>query len=77
MENSAEDPQAQGSTDSISEMEVNANLQKALDPLITEFCLLRDSVNTIHFDYADLKQTVSKQKDEVKYKLAHKIKSNT
>ena len=38
---------------------------------------MRESVNTVHADYADLKQTISKQKDKVKSELAHKIESNT
>ena len=76
MENSAKTPQTYRSTDSVCEIEANANLQKALGSLINEFCLLRELVNTVHADYADLKQTVSKQKDKVKYELSHKIETN-
>ena len=47
---------------SLENVEENSILKQALDPLITEFRLLRESVNTIHQDYADLKHTISKQK---------------
>ena len=60
--------------DSMSDIESNATLQKALGPLITEFRLLRESV---HADYSDLKDTISKQKEEVKHKLSDTIDSNT
>ena len=61
----------------ILESEVNTSLEKALGPLINQVHLLRESVNTVHADYADLKRTISKPKDEVKQELAHKIESNT
>ena len=69
--------QTRRSSDSISEIKSNASLQKALSPLITKFHLLRKPVNTVHADYTDLKQTRSKQKDEVKHELVHKIETNT
>ena len=49
-------------------------LQKALGPLMNEFRSLRDSVKS---DYADLKHTITKQKDELQKELVHKIDSNT
>ena len=49
-------------------------LQKALGPLMNEFRSLRDSVKS---DYADLKHTITKQKDELHKELVHKIDSNT
>ena len=48
--------------------------QKALDPLLSEFRSLRDSVK---LDYADLKHTITKQKEELQKELVHKIDSNT
>ena len=35
--------------------EENPTLQAALDPLVKEFQLLRESVDTVHNDYTDLK----------------------
>ena len=49
-------------------------LQKALSPLMNEFKSLRDSVKS---DYADLKHTITRQKDELQKELIHKIDSNT
>ena len=49
-------------------------LQKALVPLMNKFRSLRDSVK---LDYADLKHTITKQKDELQKELVHKIDSNT
>ena len=49
-------------------------LQKALGPLMNEFRSLRDSVKS---DYADLKHTITRQKDEMQKELVHKIDSNT
>ena len=51
--------------------------KQAPGPLINEFRLLRESVETIHQDYADLKQTISKQKDNIKQDLTDKIEKNT
>ena len=62
---------------SLKSVEENALLKQALGPLITEFRLLRESVNTIHQDYADLKHTISKQKEELKQDLTDKIDKNT
>ena len=62
---------------SLDRIEGNASLTQALGPLITEFRLLRESVDTVHHDYADLKQTISKQKEELKQDLADKIDKNT
>ena len=49
-------------------------VQKALDPLLNEFRSLRDSVK---LDYADLKHTITLQKDKLQKELVHKIDSNT
>ena len=62
---------------SIMEAEDNSVLKNALGPLITEFRLLRESVETVHHDYADLKQTIYKQKEELKHELVDKIDKNT
>ena len=43
-------------------------------PLLNEFRSLRDSVK---LDYADLKHTITKQKEELQKELVHKIGSNT
>ena len=59
-----------------STMEDNPSLQAVLGPLVKEFQLLRESVNTVHSDYTDLKKTISKQKDEIKQELTDKIKTN-
>ena len=61
----------------ITEAENNSALKNALSPLITEFRLLRESVETVHHDYTDLKQTISKQKEELKHELVDKIDKNT
>ena len=55
----------------------NTTIKQALGPLISEFRLLRESVETVHQDYADLKQTISKQKDDIKQDLTDKIEKNT
>ena len=57
--------------------ESNTTLNQALGPLISEFRLLRESVETVHQDYADLKQTISKQKEDIKQDLTDKIEKNT
>ena len=57
--------------------EENPTLQAALGPLVKEFQLLRESVDTVHNDHTDLKQTISKQKEEIKNELADKIESNS
>ena len=58
--------------DPITSVEGNASLQKALGPLITEFHHLRESVDTVHADYANLKQTISNQKITKTQDLSHK-----
>ena len=65
------------SPDSIELMENYVVLNNALGPLISEFQLLRESVNAVHVDYADLKQTISKQKSELQQELVNKIDNNT
>ena len=60
-----------------STVEENPILQAALGPLVKEFQLLRESVNTVHSDYTDLKKTISKQKEEIKIELADKIETNS
>ena len=62
---------------SLEGVEDNMILKQALGPLITEFRLLRESVNTVHQDYADLKHMISKQKEELKQDLSDKIDKNT
>ena len=62
---------------SLDGVEENTILKQALGPLITKFRLLRESVNTVHQDYADLKHTISKQKEELKQDLSDKIDKNT
>ena len=57
--------------------ENNKALQQALGPLVAEFKLLRESVNTVHTDYTDLKHVTSKQKEEIKHELIDKIDKNT
>ena len=58
-------------------VEENPTLQAALGPLVKEFQLLRESVNTVHNDYMDLKQIISRQKEEIKNELADKIETNS
>ena len=58
-------------------VENNQTIQQVLGPLVTEFKLLRESVNTVHSDYKDLKQVITKQKDEIKHELINKIDKNT
>ena len=55
----------------------NPTLQAALGPLVKEFQLLRESVNTVHNDYTDLIKTISKQKEEIKNELVDKIENNS
>ena len=62
--------------DPIASAAENASLQKALGPLITEFHRLRESVDTMHADYADLKQTIAKQTSITTQDLSRKIESN-
>ena len=61
----------------LDSIEENTTIKQALGPLINEFRLLRESVETVHQDYADLKQTISKQKDDIKQDLTDKIEKNT
>ena len=62
---------------SINTAENNKVLQQALGLLVTKFKLLRESVNTVHTDYKDLKHVITKQKDEIKHELINKIDKNT
>ena len=55
----------------------NVALQNALGPLINEIRSLKESVDTVHTDYADLKQTISKQKNELRQELVENIDNNT
>ena len=45
-----------------STAEENPTLQAALGPLVKEFQLLRESVNTVHSDYMDLKKVSQNRK---------------
>ena len=73
----AEIPTSAEQDRSINIVENNKVLQQALGPLVAEFKLLRESVNTVHTDYKDLKQVISKQKEEIKHELIDKIDKNT
>ena len=55
----------------------NTSLSNALGPLISKFCRLRESVDTVHADYADLKETISKQASTATADLVTKIESNS
>ena len=55
----------------------NTSLSNALGPLISEFHCLRESVDTLHADYADLKETISKQACTAAADLVTKIESNS
>ena len=61
----------------IANVESSSTLQAALGLLIKEFQLLRESVDTVHTDYKDLKETISKQKEDMKQELTDKIDYNT
>ena len=58
-------------------VEENPTLQAALGPLVKDFQLIRESVNTVHSDYMDLKKTISKQNEEIKNELVDKIETNS
>ena len=64
-------------TDPITMAAENTSLSNALGPLITEFRHLRESVDTVHADYADLKIAISKQASTATADLVSKIESNT
>ena len=55
----------------------NTSLSNALGPLISEFHCLRELVDTVHADYADLKETISKQASTATADLVTKIESNS
>ena len=65
-----------GKTHDHSKLEENEALKNALGLLINEFKLLQESVDTVPADYADLKQTISKQKD-LQQELVCKIDKNS
>ena len=67
----------QQTTQGLDSIEANTSIKQALGPLISEFRLLRESIETVHQDYADLKQTISKQKEDIKQDLTDKIEKNT
>ena len=60
-----------------SNLEENEALKNALGPLINEFKLLQESVDTVHADYADLKQTILKWKEDLQQELVCKIDKNS
>ena len=60
----------------LDNIEENTTIKQALGPLIKEFRLLQESVETVHQNYADLKQTISKQKDDIKQDLTDNITTN-
>ena len=55
----------------------NTSLSNTLGYLISEFHHLRESVDTVHADYADLKETISKQASTATADLVTKIESNS
>ena len=73
----AETPTPAEQDPSTNIVENNKVLQQALGPLVAKFKLLRESVNTVHTNYKDLKQVISKQKEEIKHELIDKIDRNT
>ena len=81
MENTSEVKMPENSkvdeTDPINIAAENTSLSNALGPLISEFCCLRESVDTVHADCADLKVTISKQASTVTADLVSKIESNS
>ena len=80
MDNNLETNQSTEDSSSTSNKEPtieNPVLQDALGPLVKEFQLLWESVNSVHNDYSDLKKTIFKQKEEIKTELANKIETNS
>ena len=81
MENTSEVKVAKNSKvdemDPINIAAENTYLSNALGPLISKFHHLRESVDTVHADYADLKVTISKQASTATADLVTKIESNT
>ena len=63
--------------DPITTAAENTSLSNALGSLISEFRHLRESVDTVHADYADLKIAISKQASTATADLVSKIESNT
>ena len=72
-----ETPSSEEQDSSTNIAENNKALQQALGPLVAKFKLLRESVNTVHTDYTDLKHVISKQKEEIKHELIDEIDKNT
>ena len=64
-------------TDPINIAAENTSLSNALGPLICKFHCLRESVDTVHADYADLRETISKQASTATADLVTKIESNS
>ena len=64
-------------TDPINIAAENTSFSNALGPLISKFHHLRESVDTVHTDYADLKVTISKQASTATADLVSKIESNS
>ena len=64
-------------TDPINIAAENTSLCNVLGPLISKFHRLRESVDTVHADYADLKETISKQASTATADLVTKIESNS
>ena len=60
-------------TDPINIAAENTSLSNALGPLISKFCHLRESVDTVHADYTDLKVTISKQASTAKLTLCPRL----
>ena len=68
----SETPSSVDQDSSINTVENNKAIQQVLGPLVTEFKLLKESVNTVHTDYKDLKHVITKQKEEIKHELINK-----
>ena len=64
-------------TDPINIATEDTSLSNALGPLISEFHHLRESVDTVHADYANLKVTISKQASTATADMVSKTESNS
>ena len=67
-------PEVKGQSEKGEKLGDSDALQKALGPLLSEFKMLWESMKS---NYADLKQTITNQKEELQQELVNKIDSNT
>ena len=72
--NTSPTPEVKGQAEKGEKLGDSDALQKALGPLLSEFKTLWESMKS---NYADLKQTITKQKEELQQELVNKIDSNT